>query len=82
MYHGIGGNGGGLVGRGWKEAKRRRGDGKGEEEGGKEGKMEGGREGGKEKLLGIREPDLFMLIQKVEQSFVKGHDILPTLVTN
>jgi hypothetical protein len=54
----------------------------GEEEAEKGRRREGGREGGKEELLGIREPDLFMLIRKVEQSFVKGHDILPTLVTN
>jgi hypothetical protein len=62
------------VGRGWEEGSRRRGGGGKEEE--------GGREGGKGELLGIMEPDLFMLIRKVEQSFVKGHDILPTLVTN
>jgi hypothetical protein len=59
-----------LVGRGW-ETRRRR-----------EGRREKERGKGKGKFFGIRESDLFMLIRQVEQSFVKGHDILSTLVTN
>jgi hypothetical protein len=67
------------VGREWEEARRRRGGGDGKVEE-KEEKEE--KEGAKGELLGIREPDLFILIRKIEQSFINGHDILSILVTN